>query len=128
MADDTKEPTTTISAASGGAFEAVLGRRKVRHYLISEHEMASLSIASGAAAFLLTLGLFFLGGAGAVWFGGQTFVTTGAHGSVQAVASNGVLAAVFGVLGVIFVAAAVILLMFRRDDVERIKRETQFPT
>lgn len=98
----------------GSIFEAVHGRRQVRHYLVSEHELSSISVMSGGAAFLLTLGLFLWGLAATIYYGAPTPLPAA------------LTIAVCVVLGILFVGAAALLVRVRHIDVDRIKKETKF--
>jgi len=97
----------------GSTFEVVHGTRKMRFYLVSAHELASISVMSGSATFLLTLGIFLLGVAVTAFYGVTTSI-------------SGITIAISAVLGGIFVVAAVVLLLVRHADVARIKKETSF--
>jgi hypothetical protein len=98
----------------GSIYEAVHGRRRVRYYVVAAHELASISVMSGAASFLLTVGVSLLGLAATVYYGTPTALPAAPTIIVTAT------------LGVIFIVAAVILLFLRASDVSRIKAETRF--
>lgn len=110
----TLRPSEPGEGATGSMFEAVHGRRRVKHYLVSAHELASISVMSGAASFFIALGIFLLGAAASIWFGDAT-------------TQGGLWAFIALTLGALFLVAATLLLIVRRSDVARIKSETEFP-
>lgn len=65
-----------------------------------------------------TLGLFLIGAAATRLFSGQKVISQAASGTISVA---------LAVLRVVLVVAAVILLVVRHSDVERIKHETEFP-
>jgi hypothetical protein len=101
-------------SSRGSIYEAVHGRRQVRHYLVSEHELASISVMSGAATVLLPLGLFFWGIAATIGYGTSTPLPAGPT------------IVVCVVLGLVCVAGSIVLWLVRHADVQRIKKETKF--
>ena len=103
------------TASPGSVLQAVHGRRSVRYYLVSAHELSTISVLSGATGVLGPVGIFLLGLAGTAWYGN---VTTFGGPAVALVSC---------VLGIIALAGAGVLLHIRRGDVDRIKSETEFP-
>jgi hypothetical protein len=106
--------STITSDAGGAVYEAVYGKRKVRYYLLSEHELVSLSVTSGGATFSLTIGIFLLGVAATIFFGSPTPLPSAPTTVVSLV------------LGILLIVVAVILLFVRHGDIDRIKKESTF--
>ena len=116
-------PTPLPPVGHGATLAAVYPRRVMKPILVSKRELRTLSLENFLALFLMSAG-----------FGGITFaIGIVVDWLMQDMPSSNsdvmvqVLAPIIGGFGVILILTGIIVLLYRRGDIENIEGETEYP-